>query len=220
MAASIGSRYPVFTAFMLCLALLVSGCVSAVRTAPESKTDHQVEAFPGNDDLVEVFFSAVAAQPSQENANAQKNIDVPVVPVIRSGRYRLIEITPQAAQSDLMAQVVDVAIPATFNKKDTTVADGLRYVLMHSGYRLCSTGDAVNVLDSLPLPAAHTHIGPMMLKDALQTLVGSAWMMVLDEAVREVCFQRSDDSRFSPNNKNNQNILPDNGELPTEGEAS
>jgi len=208
MAASMSNRHSVLTAAALCLGLLVSGCVSAVKTAPEPHTDHRVE------DAADAFFNALAAQPSPGNINAPKNTDVPVV---RYGRYRLIEITPQAAQSDLMAQVVDISIPATFNKKETSVADGLRYVLMHSGYRLCATGDAVDVLGSLPLPAVHTRIGPMMLKDALETLAGSAWTMVLDVAVREVCFHRVGDLQQLPKNENSKTIF--DALSTTEGES-
>jgi len=172
MAASIGNRYPVFTVLILSLGLLVSGCVSAVKTAPESKTDHQAEA----------FFSAIAAQPLQENIDAQKNRDVPVV---RYGRYRLVEITPQAAQSDLMTQIVDVTIPLTQGIAEVTVGEAMRYVLQRSGYRLCDTPQD---FDNLPLPVAHSRLGPVMLRDALTILAGPAWTLQIDDATRQVCF--------------------------------
>ncbi|MBI0570761.1 integrating conjugative element protein pill, pfgi-1, partial [Pectobacterium parmentieri] len=53
-------------------------------------------------------------------------------------------------------------------------------------------------LYSLPLPAAHLHMGPMTLRDTLLTLAGSAWDMQVDNRVRQVCFVRaSTDSEVS-----------------------
>ncbi|WP_321897061.1 PFGI-1 class ICE element type IV pilus protein PilL2 [Burkholderia cepacia] len=111
------------------------------------------------------------------------------VPVIRQGRYTLVELTPDLAQRDLMQQVVDVSIPPDF---EASVGDALRYVLLRSGYRLCDTSDA-NGLYALPLPAADLHLGPLALRNALLTLAGpDAWELSIDDAARQVCFgQRS-----------------------------
>lgn len=56
------------------------------------------------------------------------------VPVARYGRYTLVELAPEAAQRDLLLQVIDVSMPANL---PATVGDALRYVLLRSGYRLC-----------------------------------------------------------------------------------
>ncbi|NBK54232.1 PilL N-terminal domain-containing protein [Pseudomonas aeruginosa] len=110
------------------------------------------------------------------------------VPVVRYGRYTLVELVPDQAQRDLMQQVVDISIPSAFD--DATVGDALRYVLLRSGYRLCDTPDA-GTLFALPLPAAHLHLGPLSLRDALLTLAGSdAWDLSIDDATRQVCFNR------------------------------
>ena len=90
------------------------------------------------------------------------------VPVVRYGRYTLVELTPTAVQQDLLLQVVDVPIPSTLH---ASVGDALRHVLQRSGYQLCSGGD-IDTLGSLPLPAAHYHLGPLQLRDALLTLAG------------------------------------------------
>ncbi|MGP1665717.1 MAG: PilL N-terminal domain-containing protein, partial [Rhodanobacter sp.] len=109
-----------------------------------------------------------------------------VVPVVRHGRYTLIEMVPERAQRDLMQQVVDIAIPPTF---DVTVGAALHYVLLRSGYRLC---DAVNTtaLYNLPLPAIHLRLGPLSLRDALLALTGPAWEFSVDETSRLVCFNQ------------------------------
>lgn len=106
------------------------------------------------------------------------------IPVVSYGRYTLVELTPTAAQQDLLLQVADVSIPDTLN---ANVADALRHVLQRSGYQLCS-GRETDALGSLPLPAAHYHLGPLQLRDALLTLAGPARTLYVDDTARRVCF--------------------------------
>lgn len=122
--------------------------------------------------------------------------DVPSghVPVVRYGRYTLVELTPEPAQRDLMRQVVEVVIPPTV---EASVGDALRHVLLRTGYRLC---DAAHVapLYELPLPAVHLRLGPMSLRDALLVLAGSAWDLSIDDGGRQVCFLRHAASAATP----------------------
>lgn len=124
--------------------------------------------------------AATIPPPSADVANLPSGF----VPVVRQGRYTLVELVPDPDQSDLMQQIVDITIPATF---DATVGDALRYVLQRSGYRLCKRSGA-SELYALPLPAADLHLGPLPLRQALLTLAGPAWDLSIDEAVRQVCF--------------------------------
>lgn len=107
------------------------------------------------------------------------------IPVVRQGRYTLVELVPAVAQRDVLLQVIDVALPAHAH---ATVGQGLRHVLQRSGYQLCDDGDALHTLYRLPLPLAHARLGPMTLRDALLTLAGSAWAMQVDDRLRLVCF--------------------------------
>lgn len=107
------------------------------------------------------------------------------IPVVRYGRYTLIELVPEASQQDLLLQVIDVSIPPTL---PATVGDALRYVLLRSGYALCDADADSRILYALPLPAAHQRLGPLVLRDTLLTLAGSAWDLQIDDAVRCVCF--------------------------------
>lgn len=111
---------------------------------------------------------------------------VSMVPVIRYGRYTLVELTPEPAQRDLMQQVVDVTMPPTL---EATVGAAMRHVLLGTGYQLCDSVDALPLF-GLPLPAAHLHLGPLVLRDALQTLAGPAWDLTVDDAARQVCVVR------------------------------
>ncbi|EOX6785699.1 PilL N-terminal domain-containing protein [Pseudomonas aeruginosa] len=109
------------------------------------------------------------------------------IPVIRYGRYTLVELAPAAAQRDLLLQTIDVSMP---EEARATVGDGMRHVLKRSGYGLCQTAHAVIDLYGLPLPAAHLHLGPMTLRDALVTLAGPAWELHADDRARQVCFEQ------------------------------
>lgn len=119
------------------------------------------------------------------------------IPVVRYGRYTLIEMMPDDGQRDLMQQVIDLTIPSA---RQATVGDALHYVLRRSGYRLCDERvDITAVLYALPLPAAHEHLGPIALRDALQLLAGPRWTLHVDDATREVCFApQPDDRPLSP----------------------
>lgn len=107
-------------------------------------------------------------------------------PVVRYGRYTLVSSAPTADQRDLMAQIVDISIPANMTPN---VREAIVYVLDRSGYSLCSTETGqVSVLYTRPLAAALYKIGPVTLRNALQVLAGPAWQVEVDELNREVCY--------------------------------
>lgn len=115
-----------------------------------------------------------------------------VLPVVRYGRYTLIELVPDDGQRDLMQQVIDLALPSAAN---ATVGDALHFVLRRSGYRLCDERtDTTAVLYALPLPAALEHLGPITLRDALQRLAGPRWALLVNDETREVCFAPQPDN--------------------------
>ncbi len=123
-----------------------------------------------------------------EEASAPAEAEAPeFIPVVRYGRYTLVELAPTAAQRDLLLQTIDVSMPEDAR---ATVGDGLRHVLKRSGYGLCQTAHAVIELYALPLPAAHLHLGPMTVRDALLTLAGPAWELHADDRARQVCFEQ------------------------------
>jgi len=127
------------------------------------------------------------------------------IPVVRQGRYTLVELEPTAVQRDLLLQVVDVVLPQGVH---ATVGDGLRHVLKRTGWRLCEETAAVKELDALPLPAAHRYLGPMTVRDALLTLVGSAWELRTDERARQVCFVAHDGASEDEENVGTVQIFP------------
>lgn len=150
-----------------------------------------------------VAFGGCATSPVTHAPVAVATISAPLPaqllskphPVVRSGRYTLVELMPGAAQQDLLLQVIDISIPGTMS---ATVGDALRYLLLRSGYQLCDAQGDASTLYALPLPAAHFHLGPVFVRDALQTLAGSAWHLQVDEVVRQVCFTRAATAADTP----------------------
>lgn len=176
------ARRGAFVASLLAAIVLTSGCttssVALSASVPETEPDIQTPS-PPRDELI---------------------------PVVRYGRYTLVEMVPDAAQRDLLQQVIDVAIPTTAS---VTVGNALRYVLLRSGYQLCEGNSDSNVLYALPLPAAHLHLGPLTLRDALLTLAGPAWDLSVDDTVRQVCFRRHVEPSSLPTATPSSTRLPD-----------
>ncbi|MDI3708621.1 PilL N-terminal domain-containing protein [Pseudomonas aeruginosa] len=110
------------------------------------------------------------------------------IPVVRQGRYTLVELAPAAAQRDLLLQIVEVSLP---EEAGANVGDGLRHLLKRSGYRLREDHSAASELYALPLPLAHQRLGPMTLRDALLTLAGPGWSMQVDDRARQIRFTRT-----------------------------
>ncbi|MDH0096557.1 PilL N-terminal domain-containing protein [Pseudomonas sp. GD04158] len=139
--------------------------------------------------LLAALATGCATPPAPSPVPAEVAVPAPgpeYVPVVRYGRYTLVELTPTADQQDLLLQVVDVSIPGTLS---ASVRDALRHVLQRSGYQLCSGGDT-DALGSLPLPAAHYHLGPLQLREALLTLAGPARTLHVDHSTRRICFSQ------------------------------
>jgi conjugative transfer region protein (TIGR03748 family) len=125
---------------------------------------------------------------------------------VHYGRYRLIDTVPEPDEQNLLMQIVDVAIPAHVTP---TVGQALRYVLLRSGYQLCSERQEIAAIDGLPLPAAHMHLGPLELGDALQLLVGPAWSLESNEEARVICFARRSGATDQLTGANNTGDQPD-----------
>jgi len=113
-----------------------------------------------------------------------ESVPAHLVPVERFGRYTLVEISPAVGQADLMQQIVDVSMPPTLV---ASVGDALRFVLLRSGFVLCDS-PGIGILNTLPLPAADFHLGPLALESALRILAGPGWKLEVNELTRRVCF--------------------------------
>ncbi|WP_084609622.1 hypothetical protein [Sedimenticola selenatireducens] len=112
------------------------------------------------------------------------------------GRYSVIAALPTEAQVDLLATTMTVRFP----ERIRTLGEAVRYLLQRSGYRLAdagSVGPDTIALFALPLPTVHRSLGPMTLRDALETLAGPAFNLVQDPVHRLVTFERCVADRFA-----------------------
>ena len=108
---------------------------------------------------------------------------------VQVGRYSMIAATPTEAQADLLSTTMTVRFP----ERIQTLGEAARYLLQRSGYRLAtaeSIGPDTAALFALPLPAVHRSLGPMTLRDALETLAGPAFNLVQDPVHRLITFER------------------------------
>ncbi len=152
----------------LSILALFAGC-----TPVENKPDGPAYDSSQNPELLSPDLYSNSAKSSQD-------------PMVRYGRYALVNTAPEAEQRDLMAQIIDVSIPANMHP---TVQDAMQYVVSRSGYTLCpATTEHVNILFTRPLPAAQYKLGPMTLRNTLQVLAGPAWQVKVNEVTRGVCF--------------------------------
>lgn len=152
----------------LSLLALVASCTSQTTPAPKPAFDSS-----RNPDLLAPDLYPGGAVASKE-------------PVVRYGRYTLVSTLPESGQRDLMAQIIDVSIPAQMKPN---LRDAMQYVIDRSGYSLCSADSGhVNILYTRQLPAAQYKLGPMTLRNTLQVLAGPAWQVKVDEVNRQVCY--------------------------------
>jgi type IV pili sensor histidine kinase/response regulator len=107
---------------------------------------------------------------------------------VQVGRYTLRSATPTRAQADLMATIVTTRFPVRIQ----TIGEAVRYLLRNGGYRLASPvalDPETRALFRLPLPAVHRNLGPLTLRQALETLAGPTFRLVQDPVHRLVAFE-------------------------------
>ncbi|PTA87217.1 hypothetical protein CWM66_27105 [Kosakonia sp. H7A] len=153
------------------LCLIAAGCTDSSRTEPLSRLQ-----------------GAPRVQDVYQNTSPE---------VVRYDRYTLASTRPADAQRDPLNQIIEIRMPQQVVR---TVGEGLRYLLLESGYSLCN-GDATVFAElfSKPLPAVQRSVGPVRLTEALQVLAGPAWRLHVDDVNREVCFALRDQYRhFAP----------------------
>ena len=108
--------------------------------------------------------------------------------VYRISRYA--SIIPVATPEQ--AHPLSVVVTVDFTDQVHTVGEAVRHLLMRSGYRLADaevSDPALPILLNQPLPLVHRHLGPITIDNALVTLAGDAWDLVIDPVNRLVSFE-------------------------------
>lgn len=109
------------------------------------------------------------------------------------GRYTSVSNTASFAQKNLLATEIKVTFPDQVQNLKTA----FELLLESSGYRLSqkSLDVDIDVLYEQPLPDVHKTLGPMSLREALQTLAGSTWALVTNPVDRTVSFKLDESYR-------------------------
>ena len=107
--------------------------------------------------------------------------------VARTDRYTLMSIEALSDQAKPLSTITNVSLA----KEVSSVGDGIHELLKGSGYRWEYNHPDNQLLNDLPLPAIARNIGPIRLRDALQTLAGEAWVLQADHLHRVVWFELS-----------------------------
>lgn len=106
---------------------------------------------------------------------------------VQTNRYSYIAAKPTPEQINPLLIVIDVRIPRDI----LTVEQTANYLLQRSGYQL-SSAEAHNpkaqALLGQTLPDVHRHLGPMTLQDALLTLGGEAFRLMIDPVNRLLAY--------------------------------
>jgi type IV pili sensor histidine kinase/response regulator len=108
--------------------------------------------------------------------------------LIQTERYSAVEPDPTTGQAAPLLTLVTIKYPRQVN----TVGHAISYTLKRSGYRLApqhAHDPNMKVLIKLPLPEVHRQLGPMSVKQILNTLSGSAFMLVTDPVHRYISFE-------------------------------
>lgn len=103
--------------------------------------------------------------------------------VVPTDRYTLTKIDAKGDQKQPLTAILTM----TFGMDVRTVGEALTETLNGSGYRWEQHTDDGS-LSTLPLPSVVRNLGPLRLKDALETIAGPAWLLRVDELHRSVWF--------------------------------
>jgi type IV pili sensor histidine kinase/response regulator len=108
---------------------------------------------------------------------------------VQVGRYSTVPAEPLPEQIHLLDAMVTLNFPKSHVK---TVGDAIDHLLRQSGYQIAdayASDPAVEILMSRPLPEVQRQLGPCPLRDALSTLAGPAYQLVVDPLHRLVSFE-------------------------------
>ena len=106
------------------------------------------------------------------------------------GRYVTVENIPSIEQKDVLRSIILIDFPAEINTVGLAVRDLLTEQGLHLGVvdAVEHRRELANLL-AQPLPDVHRTLGPISLKDALETLAGPSWYLVQDPLNRFISFE-------------------------------
>lgn len=141
--------------------------------------------------LVAALCSGLACAANAIDSSYNGMTEPERIEVMQTGRYSNVKNIASLDQINPLKVVVQTSIP----QSATTIRDSVEFLLVRSGYLLAD--DAVlsaeaKILLSHTLPQVHRMIGPMTLDQALHTLSGDAFELIVDPVNRKVAFELSE----------------------------
>lgn len=107
---------------------------------------------------------------------------------LQTGRYTKVKNIPPVDQLNPLKVVIRTTIPQDV----TTVRDSVNFLLVRSGYELADDSvlsKEAKTLLSHELPQIHRNFGSMTLDQALHTLAGESFELVVDPVNRKIAFE-------------------------------
>lgn len=107
------------------------------------------------------------------------------------GRYTAADTGATFVQQNLLATEVKIEFP----NRIESIRQAMDLLLARSGYRLSEIDldPHIHYLFDQPLPDVHRQMGPMTLREALQTLAGQVWVLDVNPLARTVSFHLADE---------------------------
>ena len=96
-----------------------------------------------------------------------------------------------------------------------TVQQAIDHALQRSGYRMDwqQSSEAYDIFSGLDMPLVHRKLNLMTLKDAIATLAGEAWQLLIDSVNRKLLIQQYSDVSWQttkhPNGSNTFKVYPE-----------
>lgn len=143
------------------LAVLVSGCASEPPAPPQPA-------------------------PTVLNVRSAQDIEQADA-IVRTSRYVMDSAVPARQVRDTLSTEININIPSVGK---ASVSDGLAFVLSQTGYTLrapLSYGESQ--LYQQPLPLVHMNMGYMSVRQALQVMGGTPWVLEEDVVTRQIGFR-------------------------------
>ncbi|MBX9706087.1 MAG: hypothetical protein K5Q00_07500 [Gammaproteobacteria bacterium] len=106
---------------------------------------------------------------------------------VNVSRYLAVDVKPQQSQTRLLQQQLQIKFPQDI----LTLKQAVEYVLQFSGYRLAESSHmskATQTMLAQALPEVDSTFEPMTLEQALTTLAGESFYVLLDPVNRLVSF--------------------------------
>jgi len=134
--------------------------------------------------LVTICCAAAASQihfNDQQSGDRQLQVD----------RYTGYKTSATMEEVNPLLVITQINFPSQVK----TVHDAIEHALYRSGYRVDwqQSTQASDIFSELEIPIVHRKLNLMTLKDALSTLVGSAWRIYIDSVNRKLIIQLHDD---------------------------